>query len=59
MSSLGVKGSTMSWESHKYDQQFGENEHTASEKSQSLRKEGNARINTVSDMRPGLPKIIE
>jgi hypothetical protein len=26
MSSLGVKGSTKSWEAHEHDQQYGENE---------------------------------
>jgi len=59
MSSLGVKGRTKSWEAHERDQQFGENESTDIGKSQSLRKEGNARINKVSAMRPGLAKIIE
>jgi len=59
MSSLGVKGRTKSWEAHEHDQQFGENESIDSGKSQRLRKEGNARINKVSAMRPGLAKIIE
>jgi len=59
MSSLGVKGRTKSWEAHERDQQFGENESTDIGKSQRLRKEGNARINKVSAMRPGLAKIIE
>jgi len=59
MSSLGVKGRTKSWEAHERDQQFGENETTDIGKSQWLRKEGNARINEVSAMRPGLAKIIE
>jgi len=59
MSSLGVKGRTKSWEAHERDQQFGENESTDIGKSQTLRKEGNGRINTVSAMRPGLAKIIE
>jgi len=59
MSSLGVKGRTKSWEAHECDQQFGENESTDIGKSQRLRKEGNARINKVSAMRPGLAKIIE
>jgi len=45
MSSLGVKGRTMSWEAHEHDQQFGENESIDIGKSQRLRKEGNARIN--------------
>jgi len=59
MSSLGVKGHTKSWEAHERDQQFGENESIDIGKSQRLRKEGNARINKVSAMRPGLAKIFE
>ena len=59
MSSLGVKGRTKSWEAHERNQQFGENESIDIGKSQRLRKEGNARINNVSAMRPGLAKIIE
>jgi len=59
MSSLGVKGRTKSWEAHERDQQFGENESIDIGKSQWLRKEGNARINKVSAMRPGLANIIE
>jgi hypothetical protein len=59
MSSLGVNGRTKSWEAHKRDQQFGENESIDIGKSQRLRKEGNARINKVSAIKPGLAKIIE
>jgi len=59
MSSLGVKGRTKSWDAHECDQQFGENESIDIGKSQRLRKEGNARINKVSAMKPGLAKIIE
>jgi len=59
MSSLGVQGRTKSWEAHECDQQFGENASTDIGKSQRLRKEGIARINNVSAMRPGLAKIIE
>jgi len=59
MSSLGVKGRTMSWEAHERNQQFGEDESVDIGKSQRLWKEGNARINKVSAMRPGLAKIIE
>jgi len=59
MRSLGVKGRTKSWEAHERDQQFGENQSINIGKSQRLRKEGNARINTVSAMRPALAKIIE
>jgi len=59
MSSLGVKGLTKSWEAHDRDQQFGENESIDGGKSQRLRTVGNARINKVSAMKPGLAKIIE
>jgi hypothetical protein len=59
ISSLGVKGRTKSWEAHERDQQFGENESIDIGKSQRLGKEGNARINKVSAMRPGLAKIID
>jgi len=59
MSSLGVKGRTKSWEANERDQQFGENESTDIGKSQRLGKEGNASINKVSAMRPGVAKIIE
>jgi hypothetical protein len=59
MSSHGVKGHTKSWEAHERDQQFGENECIDIVKTQRLQKEGNARINKVSAMRPGLAKIIE
>jgi len=59
MSCLSVKGRTKSWEAHERDQQFGENGSIDIGKSQRLRKEGNARINMVSAMRPGLAKIIE
>jgi len=59
MSSLSVKGRTKSWEAHDRVQQFGENESIDIGKSQRLQKEGNARINKVSAIKPGLPKIIE
>jgi len=59
MSSLGVKDCTKSWEAHEHNQQFEENERIDIGKSQRLRKKGNARINKVSAMRPGLAKIIE
>jgi hypothetical protein len=59
MSSLGVKGRTKSWQAHERYQQFGENESIDIGNSQRLRKEGNDRINKVSAMRPGLPRIIE
>jgi hypothetical protein len=59
MSGLGVKGRSMSSEADVRDQQFGENESIDIGKSQRLRQEGNARINKVSAMKPGLAKIIE
>jgi hypothetical protein len=59
MTSRGVKGRTKSWEAHQHDQQFGENKRTDIGKSQRLRKRGNARINKVSAIKPGLAKIIE
>jgi len=59
MSSLSVKGRTKSWEAHEHNQQFGENESIDIGKSQRLRKDGNARINKVSAMKPSLAKIIE
>jgi len=59
MGSLGVKGHTKSWEAHECDQQFGENESIDIGKSQRLRKEGNAILNKVSAMKPGLAKKIE
>jgi len=59
MSSLGVKHRTISWEAHERDQQFGENASMDTGKSQRRRKEGNARINKVSAMKPGVAKIIE
>jgi hypothetical protein len=59
ISSLGVQGRTQSWEADGCDQQFGENESIDVGQSQRLREEGNARINKVSAMKPGLGKIIE
>jgi hypothetical protein len=59
MSSLGVEGRTKSWKAHVRDQQFAENESIDIANSQRLRNEGNARINKVSAMRPGLSKSIE
>jgi hypothetical protein len=59
MSSLGVKGRTKSWEAYERDQQFGENESIDIGKSQRHQKEGNARINNVSAISPGLAKILE
>jgi len=59
MCSLGVQGHTKSWATHECNQQCGENESINIGKSQRFRNEGNARINKVSAMRPGLGKIIE
>jgi hypothetical protein len=59
MSSFSVQGRTKSWEAHKRDQQFGENESIDIGKSQRLRTEGNVRFNKVSAMRPGLATIVE
>jgi len=59
MSSLGVTGRAKSSGSPECDHQFGENESTNNGKSQKPRHEGNASINKVSAMKPGLPKIIE
>ena len=59
MSSLGVQGHNKSWAVHEHDQQFGNNQSTDNGKSQRLRNEGNATINKVSAMKPGLAKIIE
>jgi len=59
MSSLGVKGPTKSCEAQECNQQFGENESIDIGKSQGVRKEGNAQINTVSAVSSGLGTIIE
>jgi len=59
MSSLGENGRTKSREAHELEHQSGENESIDIGKSQRLWNEGNARINKVSPMRPGLAKIIE
>jgi len=59
LSNPGVPGRTMSWEAHERDQEFRENESTTTGKNQRLRNEGNAGINKVWAMRPGLAKIIE
>ena len=58
MSSFGEKGGTKSLEAHQRDQQFRVNESMDIGRSQRLRNEGNARINKVSAMNPGLAKII-
>jgi len=58
LSSVGVNGCTKSWNAYECDQQFGQNEHIEIGKSQRLHKQGNARIDKVSAMRPGLARII-
>ena len=59
MSSHSVKGRTKSWEADEHDQQFAGNESIDFGQSQRHRKGGNARINKVSAMKPGLAKMIE
>jgi len=59
ISIFGMKRCTKSRDAHERDQQCHDNERIDIRKSQRLRKEGNCRINKVSAMRPGLPKIIE
>jgi hypothetical protein len=59
MSYIGVNECTKSSEAHVRHQQFEDTESTDIGKCQTPRSEGNARINKVSDMRPGLAKNIE
>jgi len=59
MSSLCVKEGTKSWKAHECDQQFEQNESIDIGMSQRLHIDGNARINKVSAMKPGLTNIIE
>jgi len=59
MTCLGVKGRIKCCLAHEHDHPFGANERTDIAKSQRLRKEGNAWINTVPVMRPGIVKEIE
>jgi hypothetical protein len=59
MSNVGITDCTKSLEAHERDQHLGENENIDVGKSQRLPKEGNARIDKVSAMRPGLANIIE
>ena len=59
MFSLGVKCCTRCWEAHQCHLQFEENKSIDVGKSQRHRKEGNARINKISAMRPELAKRIE
>jgi hypothetical protein len=57
--SLGVKGRSTAWGAHEHDPHFGEKESIDLWKSERLCKEGNARINMVLAIRPGLGKIIQ
>jgi hypothetical protein len=59
MSSVGVKGRTKSCDACERNPQFGDKEVTDIGKSQRLQKQGNARIDKVSAMKPGLATIIE
>jgi len=59
MNNLGVKGRTKLSEAHARDQQFRTIQNIEIGKSQRLWIEGNARINKVSALKPGLAKIIE
>jgi len=59
MHSVSLEDCTKSWEAHEYDQKFGQNESLYIWKSLRLRNEGNATINQVSAINPGIPKIIE
>lgn len=59
ITTIDVEGCTISWESHLRNQQFGQTETTDNAKSQRLQQERNARINNMSAMKPGLPKIIQ
>ena len=59
MRSLGVRGRTNYSQAHERNQQVGENNNIDIGRCQWLWQEGNARINKVSAMKPGLAKIIE
>jgi len=59
MSSVSVHSQSMFWKAHKHNQKLGENESTDIGKNESLRKEGNARINKVLAMRQGCSKNTE
>jgi len=59
MSGLSAKGCTTSWEALDGYQQVGENQSIDIGKSERLRKEGSARINKMSAMRPGLSNLID
>ena len=57
--SCGVQGRTKSWAAHEGDQHFGENDSVVIGTGLRVQTKGNARINKVAAMRPGLAKIIE
>jgi len=59
ISGLGVKGRSQAWEAHERNHKFREYTSIGIGKSQRLRIEGNARINKVLAMGPGVPKILE
>jgi len=59
MGSLGVKVRTKCWEAHERHQHFVENESIDIGKSQRLRKEGNARIDKVSAMKPEYQRLLK
>jgi hypothetical protein len=59
MSGLGVKGCSKSREAHECNHQFREYTSIGIGMSQRLHTEGNARINKVVAMRPGLANIFE
>ena len=59
ISTVGLQGCTKAWEANEGDQLFGENQSTGIGKSQRLRKDGNARFNQMSVMRPCVAKVIE
>jgi hypothetical protein len=56
---LRANGSTELWQADECDHHIGENEIMDIGMSQTLRIEGNARINTESALTPGVAKIIE
>jgi len=54
-----MKGYTKTSDAHECDHRFGENTSIAIGMTQIQRNDGNARINIMSAMVPGSPKIIE
>jgi hypothetical protein len=58
ISSQGVYGRNLLWEAHEHNQHFGENESTDIGTGQRHQKEGNARINMLSAMKPDFKIII-